>query len=182
MVCRISSSVDRPGQAGFTLTESLVAAALGVLILAAVCVLWGFANESFAATLNYVDMAAASKNALDRMSKQIRNARIVSSCTANELKLLDLSGNEFKFTYDPTRKTLTQTRSNQVTTLLKGCNALSFALYQRTPSAGSYSLFTAASTNTSKVVQINWTCSRRLVGARQNTERQASAKVVIRNL
>ncbi len=181
MVCKTTSSAERRSQAGFTLAESLVAAALGVLILGAACVLWGFANETFAGTLNYVDLAASSKNALDRMTQQIRNAQTVTSCTAYELKLLDLDGNEFKFTYNPTTKVLTTTQAGTTTTLLKGCTALSFSLFQRTPSSGSYDLVGTSATNTAKVVQIRWNCSRFLVGARQNTERQVSAKIVIRN-
>jgi hypothetical protein len=151
------------------------------MILAATCVLWGFASENFAAVLNYVDLTNASKNALERMSREIRNARSVSSCSATQLVLLDLDGNEVKFTYDPGGKALTQAKSGRNTTLLTGCDSLRFSALRRKPAAGSYELLPLTNLRNCKVVQVQWACSRRLSGSRQNTERQVCAKVVLRN-
>ncbi len=165
----------------FTIAESLFGMLVGLMVLAAACALWGFANQDLTAVLNYVDLCNASKNALDRMSQQIRTARRVLAVSPSELRLLTVDGNEVRFTYDPNGKTLAFTQPGQSSILLKQCDALAFSVYQRTPSARTYGLLPALSTNTSRVVQIDWTCTRRLTGSRKNTEHQLSAKVVIRN-
>ncbi len=165
----------------FTIVESLFGMMIGLMVLAAACVMWGFANEDLTAVLNYVDLCNSSKNALDRMSQQIRTARRILAVTSSELRLLTVDGSEVRFSYDPNGKLLSYTQAGQTSILLRQCDALTFSVYQRTPWVHSYGLYPATGTNMSRVVQIDWTCSRLLTGSRKNTEHQLSAKVVIRN-
>ena len=55
-----------------TLIELMVATALGAIVLSAVMALTIFSARSFAAVGNYVDLDVKSRNALDRMSQEIR--------------------------------------------------------------------------------------------------------------
>ncbi len=159
----------------------MVAMAIGMMALAAVCVLWGYGTRTCAVLFNYVDLATSSKNAMDRISQQIRNARSVKSCTATDLVLFDPDGQQVTYTYSPTNQTLVQTKGTTTRTLLTGCTALEFNMFQRTPTNGSYNLYTTSSTNTAKVIAMKWTCGRKLTGDVKETETQMSSKVVIRS-
>ena len=167
--------------AAFTLAEYGMAMAIGMIALAAACVLWGYASKTCAALLNYVELSSASKNAMDRMSREIRNATAVKSCSVNQLILLDPDGTNVTYAYHGVTKTLTVTKYSQTTTLLNGCTAFEFKIYQRTPISGSYVLTETTDTNTAKVVSMRWTCARNLTGDRQNVENAVSSKVVIRS-
>ena len=57
-----------------TLVEVMVSVALGSMVLAMAGSLWLFGSRSFAAMGNYTDLDAKSRNALDLMSRDIREA------------------------------------------------------------------------------------------------------------
>jgi len=64
--------------------------------------------------------------------------------------------------------------------LLSECDYLQFGIYQRNTISNTYDQFTTANPTTCKVVQLEWICSRKILGARLNTESVQSAKIVIR--
>ena len=64
---------DRPVR-GFTLPEMMVSVAVGSLILAAMAMVFMTSARSFAAIANYVAMDASSRNTLDQMTRDIRQA------------------------------------------------------------------------------------------------------------
>src|SRR5688572_6241173 len=82
---RTSCGSKRRG--AFTLVEYLIATSIGLLVLAVALVFWAYASRTCASLLGYVDLSTTSKNALDRISQQIRNAKRVESCSANKLEL-----------------------------------------------------------------------------------------------
>lgn len=171
----------RRAAGGFTLAEFLVGMSVGLLVLAAAGALWVFSGETFASILHYVDLTNASKNSLDRISQQVRNASALTGLTSNELAVLNPDGQPVRFRYDPARKTLVEMAGGRSATLLSGCESLRFSGYLRTPQEGSFQLVPTAETSLCKVVQMEWVCSRVLVGARRNTERQVSARITLRN-
>ena len=192
MVFNRTSCVKRFRRSGFTLAEYMVATSIGLLALGAALVLWAYASKTCAALLGYVDLSSTSKNALDHVSQQVRNAKMVQSCSQNKLVLLVAQAtgtncDTLTFAYDSTNLTLTQIRVTPAnvqhrTTLLTGCTNFQFSIYQRTPLHNSFELYTNAwNTNTAKVVQMQWTCVRRLTGDQNTVEAQVSSKVVIRN-
>jgi hypothetical protein len=191
MVFKITSCVpsDRRGARAFTIVEYMVAMSIGLAVLASALLMWTFASRTCAMLLHYVDMSNASKVALDRMSQQIRNAVTVESCAANKMVLVLPGTNNAKvtFTYDSGALTLKQTKTSSsaaaaTTTLLTQCSNFTFVVYQRTPQANSFELYTNAfATNTAKVVQMKWVCFRKLRGDYQMLESQVAANVVMRN-
>src|SRR5437867_12734336 len=88
MDCTITSSTGATSQArrrGMTLVELMVASAVGSIVLAALMALTFFSARSFAAVTNYVDLDARSRNALDQMSQEIRQAESVTTCNTTNL-------------------------------------------------------------------------------------------------
>src|SRR5213083_575694 len=82
MDCTITS-ITRMGNkaicAGMTLVELLMAVGISGMVFAAVAILIFFSGRSYAALANYVDLDNRSRNALDRMSKEIRQVDCVTN-------------------------------------------------------------------------------------------------------
>lgn len=169
---------------GFTLSEYLVATSIGLLVLSVALVFWAYASRTCASLLDYAELSSKSKIALDRVSQEIRNARSVQSCSATQLVLFDPDGQKTTLTWDSSGQKLTTmkgTNGSRVT-LLTECTNLQFSVFQRTPVYKSFDLYTNAwQTNTAKVVQMQWTCRRKLTGDKSDVETQVSSKVVLRN-
>lgn len=191
MVFNLTSCAKRSRRRGFTLTEYMVATSVGLLVIAVGMGFWAYGSRTTAAMFSYVDLSTASKNALDRVSQQIRNATRLDVCKPHKLVLMvpPATGTgmvQVTYDYNPTNQTLIQTMvspsARETTTLLTECTNFSFAVYQRTPQYNTATLYTNAwNTNTAKVVEMNWVCIRKLTGDRNNVESQVSAKVVMRN-
>src|SRR5256885_5678602 len=105
MVCNRMSFVKARRAAGFTLAEYMMAMSIGMLALAAAVVLWGYASQTCATLLNYVDLSIASKNVLDRMSLEIRNARSVKLFSSSQLVLFSTNGTTISYVYHPVGQT-----------------------------------------------------------------------------
>jgi Tfp pilus assembly protein PilW len=172
-----------------TLVELQIASAIAVLLFAAVMALAFYTARSFAAFTNYVDLDVNSRNALDLMSTEIRQADLVTAATASSLTLQTSdvgtgAKHILKYAYDPDKKELTRVfDGGQPEVLLNECSFLQFGTFQRNTTPSLDSGFVPVSTsqpNLCKVVQLTWICSRKILGKAANTESVQSAKVVIR--
>ena len=187
-----SCATRRSGRRGFTLIEYLIATSIGLLVMTVALVFWAYASRTCASLLGYVDLSTTSKNALANISQQIRNAKAVTSCSQHKLVLVvpgstGTNKHTMTYLYDSTNKSLQQifaknAGSLERKTLLTGCTNFNFSVFQRTPISNSFQLNTNAwNTNTAKVVNMQWTCVRKLTGDKDTVETQVSANVVIRN-
>src|SRR5919106_1279636 len=124
MDCTITST-SRRRRSGMTLVEVLVASAIGSMV--------------FAALTNYVDLDQYSRNALDQMISEIRQADRVASFTTTKLicNFTDpASGATYSTTYEwnPTTKVLTKTVGGGAPkVLLQECQTITFRCFQRNP-------------------------------------------------
>src|SRR5216683_6067680 len=79
----ISRTGHKACRSGTTLVELLVAIGISGIIFAAVGLMIFFSGRSYAALANYVDLDNKSRQALDLMSKEIRQADgVTNSATA----------------------------------------------------------------------------------------------------
>lgn len=165
-----------------SLPEFLVASGISAIVVTVVVTLIVYSARSFAAMANYASLDRASRNALDTMSKEIRQTKELTSSTANSLTFLDYDNGTLAYTYDSSARTLTRSKDgvSDATPLLTECDYLEFSIYQRNPVGGSYDVYPTATADTCKLVQLNWKCSRTILGAAINTECVQSAKIVIR--
>jgi Tfp pilus assembly protein PilW len=172
---------------GFTLVETVVGAVVGAVAFAAVGSMMLFGSKSTALMGNYGDLSRYSRNALDQMSTDIRQANVVLSCTTNQLQIqaVDINTgatNTLTYTYNAAGQTLTRIYEGVTNTLLKGIvtNSMQFAMYQRNPVGGDVTTnYLTTNAAICKVVQVSWVCSRNVLGVGQ-TESVQSAKIVIR--
>ena len=172
-----------------TLVELQVASAIAVILFAAVMALAFYTARSFAAFTNYVDLDANSRNALDLMSTEIRQADLLTEATATSLtfQTTDVGTgvkHSLKYAYDPDKKELSRIFDGGAPdVLLTECSFLRFSTFQRNTTPILENAFIPVSTskpNLCKVVQLSWICSRKILGNAANTESVQSAKVVIR--
>jgi Tfp pilus assembly protein PilW len=172
-----------------TLVELQIASAISVILFAAVMALAFYTARSFAAFTNYVDLDANSRNALDLMTTEIRQADLLTAATPTSLTFkttdpVTSTPHTLKYSYDPDRKELARIYDGGAPeVLLTECTSLQFGTFQRNTAPTLEAAFVPVATsqpNLCKVVQLTWICSRRILGKTANTESVQSAKVVIR--
>jgi len=180
MVCK-TTSINRRPAAAFTLPEILVSSALGVLVLLAVGVLSVYSGRSFVAIANYVGMDQVSQLALDKMSREIRQAHRLLEFSSTSLTFEDGDKQQFTFNYDPQARTLVRTSGETTNVYLTDCDSLEFSKFQRTTISNTFDAYEPAYVTNTRLIQVTWTCSRTNFGSKMNTESVQSAKVVLRN-
>jgi hypothetical protein len=164
----------------FSVIEALVSTIVGMLCMTAIMFIFLFANRSFRAIFNYVDLNTQNRVAVDYLTREIRSANRVLSVSTNSLTLEDFDGVSLTYTYAPTAGTLTRVKNGVSRVLLSGCDRLTFELGERNPVGGSYDVYPAASPATAKVIDLSWLCTRRILGIKQNSESVQTARIVIR--
>jgi len=178
----------RARRRGMTLTEVLMSTGLGGLLLVEMLALSFYGAHSFATMTNYVDLDQLSRNALDRITSDIRQAdRLVQYSTNSvvfQIRDPDTGAtNTLEFAYDSATQRLTRSLNGESKVFLTGCTSLQFSIYQRNPLGGTYDQYPVADPSRPdlcKLVELNWTCSRKILGQPINTESVQSAKVVMR--
>ncbi len=161
--------------------------AVSGVILTALLSFTVYASKSFAAMENYVDLEQRSQNALDTMTRNIRQTLCLSNYATrlfngmtitNVLTFTDSDG--LPLTYHFTNNVLIQHKAGVNTVLLTNVDFLTFQIFQRNTLPNSYDQFPTATTAQCKLVSVSWICSRSILGSRINTESVQTAKIVIR--
>ncbi|HEX9046563.1 MAG TPA: hypothetical protein VF988_06005 [Verrucomicrobiae bacterium] len=189
-----SPSPSARQRAAFSLAELLVASAVGIIVVGMIASLAIFSANNLLAVSNYTAMDDQSRNALDKISREIRNATALVDFSNNSPQFLLLTnaqaGTSCKITYDSGAGTLALQSGQTNSTLLTGCDSFSFELFDRYPLVTSTNLSFYYSTNFTtgnldakfcKVINMSWKCSRTVLGSKMNTEIVQTAQVVLRN-
>ena len=163
---------------GMTLPELMVAVVVGALILTILGQVFVSSAFSFSAMGNYVGMDSNSRLALDRMSREIRQAGNLLEFSTNHLKFsLQGQTNSFlTYDWDAQSRQLTESKSADGTSkvLLTECDQLAFSM--------SDSLFAPTiAIAEGKGIRVAWKCSRTALGKKSTTEDMEQALIVMRN-
>ena len=177
-----------------TLVEVMVAVALSSILLAMAGSLWLFGSRSFAAMGNYTDLDARSRNALDQMSRDIRQAtKVTGFQKSGNTKWLTVTnaglGTGATYTWQASTRTLAcQKTDGSEQVFLTECDRWDFDLFQRAPQKGTNYVFYPATNahgaydlSICKLINMTWKCSRTILGSKVNTESVQTAQVVLRN-
>lgn len=175
--------------AAFTLVEASIAVGLGTLILAVVASLSVYSARTFSAMSNYVDLDMHSRNALDIISREVRQATAVIDRQTNAgVSYITLTNTDaltsFKISWVPDSSTLFVQKSGQPRqAVLNGCDNWNVWLYNRAPNLDPTNLSFNTATNLAdcKLVNMSWRCSRTILGSKINTESVQTAQIVLRN-
>ncbi len=165
---------------GFTLPELLVTVGVGSIVFIAVASLSSYTGRSFASLGNYAELDRNSRNALDILTRDIRQVNFVDGFTSTSLVFEDSDQKTLIFIYDPNRKIFYRVKEGVTNILLTGCDELVFKTYQRNPIPGSYDLVPTTNAVTCKAIDVSWICSRKVLNGLINTESIQTARIVIR--
>jgi prepilin-type N-terminal cleavage/methylation domain-containing protein len=168
-------------QAAFTLIEVLIASAISLVLASILAIFFSFSLRSFAAMTNYADMNQRSQLALDKMSKDIRQARSLTAYSSNSLTFLDVNNQSLQYTFNPSQGTLARVSGGVTTTYLTNCDSLQFWIYQHTPISNTFDCYNPSVTTNTRVIQMTWHCSRKILGTKATTETVESATLSLRN-
>ena len=165
---------------GWTLIELLMGMLIASLVLGALASLSIYSSRTLASLFNYTELGHSSRLALDRMSREIRQSQTLLSWNTNRIAFRDFDGAELAYVYSPGTKRLLRQKNGDEAVLLKNCDVLTFQVYRSNPVKGTFNQAFATNVNESKVIALNWACSRRVLGGLRTSEPVQSAKIVIR--
>lgn len=182
------SDLQKQRSKAITLAEMMLAMAVGSVLVAALLSFTLYASKSFVALTNYVDLEQYSQRALDRMTREIRESKMVTGFTTttfngrqitNSVTLLDSDDQPIKFSFRD--EALFREKGGVTTMLLTNCDYLNFGLYLRNPLGnGTTEQFAITQSTNTKLISVSWICSRSILGSKINTESVQTAKIVIR--
>lgn len=167
--------------------EMTVTLAVSGIILVALLSFTVYAAKSFAALENYTDLEQKSQNALDTMTRDIRETQYLANygtrtvggqLVTNVLTFVDADNQPLTFNY--TNNVLLRQKNGVDRTLLTNVDFLTFLIFQRNPMGGSYDQYSTTNAANCKLISVSWVCSRSILGSRLNTESVQTAKIVIR--
>jgi molybdopterin biosynthesis enzyme len=176
-----TTSTKPSRRSAFSLVELLVAIGLAGLLVTAIASFVLYSARSFAAMFNYADMEQKSQVAIDTLSRDIRQTAAVTHYTTNELVFRDYDDKLLTFSWTPESRALVRVKEGVTKVLLTECNYLRFDVWQRTPIQNTWSNHPTAIVTNAKIVNVSWTCSRKILGAELTTESVQTSKIVIRN-
>jgi prepilin-type N-terminal cleavage/methylation domain-containing protein len=161
-----------------TLPELLVAIAVGSVILGIMATASMTTALWFAGLVNYVDMDAKSRNALDQMTLKIRQAGALTEFSPTHLEFAapGQTNSFLVYDWDSATASLREWKIGESITniLLTECDQLAFSRYNT-------SFAPTTNLSQSKVLGVNWKCSRTILGRKSTTEEMQQAQIVIRN-
>jgi hypothetical protein len=161
---------------------SIAAAALATILL--------FSVRGFAAMSNYAVLDQYNRQAMDQLTYEIRQAQQVvdysSNASSSTLSILNGSGLTVNYIFDGANQQVRRTASDGSSkVLLTNCNLLTFGLYMRPPTNGTFDVYPVnMGTNWQqlvKVVQLSWKTSMSICPTPVvNSEDIQTARIVIR--
>jgi hypothetical protein len=140
--------------------------------------LYLYGIRTFAESANYMDFETQNRAALNRISQTLRQATKLTYFDSQTLTFL-VGSNSVSFTYSPGQRALLRQSGGMSYVLVGDCDSVNFGIFQRNPIQGGYDCYPAATPADCKVVQLDWRCSRPVLGS-SNTASAVSARVVIR--
>jgi Tfp pilus assembly protein PilW len=164
-----------------TLIEMLIAVGLFSIVGTAMISMFVYCTKSFIALNNYCELSRVNREAVDRLSREVRQARGLTAFSTNSVTLLDGGGQSVTYAFNPQNKTLTRSSGGVSKVLLSDCTVLSFNVCQRNPIGGSYDIYPVATTvSTAKVINLSWKSSRTALNGLITSENVQTARIVIR--
>ncbi len=163
---------------GMTLPEMMVAVSVGFIILLVVGQMFLTSAYSFAAMGNYVSLDRNSRNALDHMTREIRQAGDLLEFSPTHLKFAQQGAtNSFLiYNWEGPSRPLTEWKSGDsaAKVLLTACDQVAFSLRN--------SLFAPTTVvSEGKGIGVSWKCSRTILGNRTTSEDMTQAVIIMRN-
>lgn len=145
-----------------------------------------FGLRSFQALSNYSVLDQQNRTAMDKLTREIRQARWVETKTDDTLVLKDGNYDSITYKFKGDTQQLTRTVNGETTVLLNDCSLIKFVMATRVPNtnindAQFYTDYYATSDkNEAKVINLSWKTRRELPSGVGQSENIQTARIVIR--
>jgi hypothetical protein len=145
-----------------------------------------FSLRSFQALSNYSILDQQNREAMDLLTREIRQAWYVSAKDSRTLTLVDGNRGTTVYSFNPTTQQFTRQANGVTSVLLNNCSLINFTLATRVPNTNvndqNYytDIYTTADVNEAKVVNLSWKTRRELPGGVGQSENIQTARIVIR--
>lgn len=175
----------------FSLVEVLIASALFGIAGLTLGSVYLFSTRTFAAMANYGELDQHNRDAMDTLTREIRECQRIVSVTTNNsgtyiaINLINNTGASVSYGFDSVAHTLTRI-SNQdpgPEVLVPHCTVLSFDIGQRTPDGTNFDVYPPLNPNdTIQVINMTWKAWQNIPGSAVGTSEEIqTAHVVIRS-
>jgi hypothetical protein len=142
------------------------------------------ATRGFASLANYAELDKINRNAMDNLTMEIRQAKLVTDVQSNSFSLINGDNVSVTYWFNPSLKQFTRSASDGTTkVLITSCALINFEVFQRNNIAGTCDQYPIATNNWSeyvKVIQLTWKAARAIPGGPGVSENVQTAKIVIR--
>ena len=165
---------------GSTLMEYLFAIGIGSMAIVVMASFALYHGKSMAILANLVDLEQDNRAAQAQMSRDFRQVSRLQSYTTNRVSFVDWDGKTLNYTYDPTDRVLIREKDGISKVMLKECDRLGFTIRQRNIIGGTFDYYAANSLDTCKVVGVDWSCTRTLLGKKMQLTSSQSSRIAIR--
>jgi len=174
----------RKHRRGFTIVEMLMATGLFGIATATVCTIYMISTRRFASLANYAELDKINRTAMDSLTKEIRQAKLVTDVQSNSFSLINGDGVSVTYWFNPTVKQFVRSASDGSSkVLISSCALINFDVFQRNNIAGTWDQYPIATNNWSeyvKVIQLTWKAARPIPGGPGVSENVQTAKIIIR--
>jgi hypothetical protein len=151
--------------------------------------LYLFCIRGMASMYNYAVLDQYNRHAMDTLTRELRQCKMVSNYTTNSISVLTANpdgsnGPTVTYSFNKTSQKLLRSSTDGTSeVLLNDCSLLQFDLRTRIPKGQSYESYPVATNNwqqTVKVLQLSWKTAIYLPNGVGNTENIQTARIVIR--
>ena len=180
----MSFKLRRKSKQGYSLVEMIVAIGLFGIVSVAVCTIYLFSTRAFASLANYAELDKINRTAMDTLTKEIRQARLVTDVTTNSVSIINGAGISVTYRFEAaSRRFMRFAADGTSKVLVSDCSLLNFDVYQRNNIAGTWDQYPVASHDWSeyvKVIRLTWKAYRPVPGGPGVSENIQTAKIIIR--
>jgi len=168
---------------GFTLVEVLVASCLFGITAVVLSTILVFSTRAFASLANYAELDKINRIAMDTVTKEIRQARLVTDVTSNSISIINGDDTAVTYRFETLDQRFVRTTADTSKVLVSDCSLLNFEVYQRNNIAGTWDQYPVATHDWSeyvKVIRLTWKAYRPVPGGPGVSENIQTAKIIIR--
>ena len=169
---------------GFTILEMLIATGLFGVASASVCTLYLVSTRGFASLANYAELDKINRTAMDTLTKEIRQSKLVTDVQSNSFSVINGDGVSVTYWFNPLLKQFVRSASDGSSrVLISSCALIQFDVFQRNTVAGTWDQYPVATNNWSeyvKVIRLTWKAARTIPGGPGVSENVQTAKIIIR--
>lgn len=187
--------ISKKSRLAFTLMEVLIASTLFGIAGLALGSIYLYSTRTFGALANYATLDQNNRNAMDRMTKEIRECMQVIGVDTDTngnnyaIHIINTDGDNVTYSFDSGNQTLTRTdipngSKVQLPTqvMVPNCQVLSFTVGQRTPDNTNFDTYPWNPGASIQVLDMTWKAWKRIPGTEVGTSEEIqTAHVVVRN-